>query len=166
MILNNYYNLKYSVNSVSSLSADAYKNPDFPVKNQNGDIITIGCNAYGVRNHIYNYLDYLFNSIVFSDDTKTPTTDDYNFSNIIQTSTIGYIQEIINEKDKIVIKILCGGQVSEDCTIRQVGIVKNIYIDRSETIEPTLMIKDVLKNPISLKANENLFFEIVVSFYR
>lgn len=155
MLLKNYFQL---LSDISQLYQ--YENEitfSTPIKNLAGTTLTLTYNPYRAVASIPIALPNTFQNCIIGSSDDPGSFDDYCLTSQIAGFSASLIQTV-----PLVIKdgyqefmVFIHGKVTEACTVREVGLTKNLYTSSGSTSQ-CLMLRQVLNTPIELQAGDSL----------
>lgn len=155
MLLKNYFQLLSDISQLyQSEQAITFSTP---IKNLAGTTLTLKYNPYHDLQSIPITLPNVFQNCIIGDSNDPSSFDDYCLKSQITNFSVSLIEtlslEVKDGNEKFTILIY--GKVTEDCTVREVGLTKNLRTS-SDEMQECLMLRHVLDTPIELQAGDSL----------
>ena len=150
MLLKNYFQLLSDISQLYQV--DGAIDFSTSIKNLSGTALTLRYNPYRNLASIPIALPNTFQNCIIGSSDDPVSFDDYCLKSQIADFSVSLIQTIPSQiKDgyeKFTIVIF--GKVATDCTVREIGLTKNLYTTSGE-IQECLMLRHVLNTQLNFK---------------
>lgn len=155
MLLKNYFQLLSDISQLYQYEGSITFSS--PIKNLAGTTLTLTYNPYHYLDSIPIAFPNTFQNCIIGSSDDPGSFDDYCLTSQITAFSASLVKtvplEIKDGYQKFMVFIF--GKVTEDCTVREVGLTKRLYTSSSST-EECLMLRHVLDTPIELQAGDSL----------